>query len=197
MLTKEELTQAYESFNDQKIVNLAMNESKSLREDAIPILENEIIQRNLDTKLLDWIKLERNFFKGADLQNLKQIIKNSECSECGKNFNNIKGFHIHYLSVLDSSFDSEVIVCESCGIQLRKKSYLKTATFGFLSFRGIINVPFYFIGELVRSFSRQERSEKIIEDFIFQNTGLIREYGVENVHELIYHYNIEQAEQNE
>ena len=197
MLTKEELTQAYESFNDQKIVNLAMNESKSLREDAIPILENEIIQRNLDAKLLHWIKLERNFFKGAELQNLKQVIKNSECSECGKKFNNTQGFNIHYISALDSSFDSEIIVCESCGSQLRKKSYLKTATLGFLSFRGIINVPFYFIGELVRSFSRKHRSEKIIENFIFQNTGLIREYGVENVHELIAHYNIQQAEQNE
>lgn len=197
MLTKEELTKAYNNFKDQKIINLAMNESKSLRDDAIPILENEIIQRNLDTKLLDWIKLERNFFKGAELQNLKQVIKNSECSECGKKFNNTQGFNIHYISALDSSFDSEIIVCESCGSQLRKKSYLKTTTLGFLSFRGIINVPFYFIGELVRSFSRKHRSEKIIENFIFQNTGLIREYGVENVHELIAHYNIQQAEQNE
>jgi hypothetical protein len=197
MLTKEELTEAYKNFNDQKIVNLAMNECKSLREDAVQILENEIIQRKLDAKLLDWIKLERNFFKGAELQNLKQVIKNSECSECGKKFNNTQGFNIHYLSALDSSFNSEVIVCESCGIQLRKKSYLKTATLGFLSFRGIINVPFYFIGELVRSFSRKERSEKIIEDFIFQNTGLIREYGVANVYELIAHHNVQQAQQNE
>jgi DNA-directed RNA polymerase subunit RPC12/RpoP len=126
MLTKEELTEAYKNFNDQKIVNLAMNECKSLREDAVQILENEIIQRKLDAKLLDWIKLERNFFKGAELQNLKQVIKNSECSECGKKFNNTQGFNIHYLSALDSSFNSEVIVCESCGIQLRKKSYLKT-----------------------------------------------------------------------
>ena len=197
MLTKEELTKAYNNFNDQKIINLAMNESKSLRDDAIPILENEIIQRNLDTKLLDWIKLERNFFKGAELQNLKQVIKNSECSECGKKFNNTQGFNIHYISALDSSFHSEIIVCESCGSQLRKKSYLKTATLGFLSFRGIIDVPFYFIGELVRSLSRKDRSEKIIENFIFQNTGVIREYGVENVQELIAHYNVQQAEQNE
>ena len=197
MLTKEELTDAYKNFNDQKILNLAMNESKSLREDAIPILESEIKRRNLDIKLLDWIKLERNFFKGAELQNLKKEIQNSECSECGKKFNNVQGFNIHYLSALDSTFDSEIIVCENCGKQLRKKSYIKTATLGFLSFRGIINVPFYFIGELIASFSRKKRSEKIIEEFIFQNTGLIREYGNEKVYELIGHHNIQQAKQNE
>ena len=197
MLTKEELIEAYKKFNDQKIVNLAMNESKSLREDAIPILENEIIRRNLDKKLLEWIKLERNFFKGVELQNLKKIIKNSECSECGKKFNNTQGFNIHYLSALDSTFNSEIIVCESCGKQLRKKSYIKTATLGFLSFRGILNVPIYFIGELIASFSRAKRSEKIIDEFIFQNTGLIREYGNEKIHELIGHHNIQQAKQNE
>lgn len=84
MLTKEELTEIYKDFNDQKIVNLAMNESKSLREDVIPILEYEIKRRNLDNKLLDWISLERNFFKGTELQDLKSVIRNSECSECGK-----------------------------------------------------------------------------------------------------------------
>ena len=197
MLTKEELTESYKSFNNQKIINLATNESKSLREDAIPILEAEIERRDLDKKLLKWIKLERNFFKGAELQSLKKIIQNSECSECGKKFNNIQGFNIHYLSALDSTFDSNVIVCESCGNQLRKRSYIKTATLGFLSLRGILNVPIYFIGELIASFSRAKKSEEIIDEFIFENTGLIREYGNERIHELIGQYNIQQAKQNE
>ena len=75
MLTKKELTNSYKNFNDQKIVNLAMTETKNLREDAIVILEKEIIRRNLDKKLLDWIKLERNFFKGAELESLKKQSK--------------------------------------------------------------------------------------------------------------------------
>ena len=197
MLTKEELTKAYKKFNDQKIVNLAMNESKSLHEDAIPILENEIQQRKLDSKLLDWIKFERNFFKGAELQNLKKTIQNSECSECGKNFNNIQGFNIHYLSFLDYNFNSDIIVCEKCGKKLRNKSYIKTATQGLISFRGIVNVPFYFFGELIASFSRKNTSEKIVEEFIFQNTGLIREYGNDRIQDLIAQHNIQQAKQNE
>ena len=197
MLTIKELTESYKNFDDQKIVNLAMNESKSLREDAIPILENEIQRRNLDLNLLKWIKLERNFFKGTELLNLKNTIRNSECSECRKKFNNIQGFHIHYLSILDSNFDSEIIVCENCGKKLRNKSYLKTATYGFLSFRGIVNVPFYFFGQLFASFSRQKTSERIIEEFIFQNTGLIREYGNDRIQDLIAQHNIQQAKQNE
>lgn len=196
MLTKEELTEAYKNFNDQKIVNLAMNESKSLREDAIPILEAEIGSRNLDKNLLNWIKLERNFFKGAELQNLKKTIQNSDCSECGKKFSNVQGFNIHYLSALDAAYNSEIIVCENCGKQLRNKSYLKSATLGFLSFYGIINVPLYFIGELIASFSRNKKSETIIEEFIFQNTGLIRKLGNDKIQTLIAEHNTQQAKQN-
>lgn len=81
--------------------------------------------------------------------------------------------------------------------KVKKKSYLKTATLGFLSFRGIVNVPLYFIGELIASFSRKKTSEKIIDEFIFVNTGLIREYGNERIQDLIAQNNIQQAQQNE
>jgi len=196
MLTKEELAQAYKKFNDQKIESLALNESKSLREDAIPILENEIRERKLNSNLLDWIKLERNFFIGAELQDIKKTIQNSECTECRKGSNNIQGFNIHYFSVLSFKYDSEIIVCENCGKKLRNKSYIKTATLGFLSTRGIINVPSYFIMELVASFSRQKTSEKIIDEFIFQNTGSIRKHGNDEIQKLITKHNIQQFQQN-
>lgn len=51
MLTKEELTEAYKNFKDQKILHLAKNDSKSLREEAVAILENEIIKRKLIWKV--------------------------------------------------------------------------------------------------------------------------------------------------
>ena len=185
MLTKAELTKNYKKFDDEKIVSLAMNECKGLIDEAIPILENEIIKRNLDNKLLDWIKLERNFYKGIELETLKSRIKNSVCTECQQKDDIILGHHIHYRSVLDSTFDAKLIVCKSCGQKLRIQSYLKTVTLGWLSFRGILRVPVYFIGELFSSFSRAKTSETIIDEFIYNNTGLIREYGSDRIEDLI------------
>ncbi|HRF40659.1 MAG TPA: hypothetical protein PK198_17825 [Saprospiraceae bacterium] len=197
MLTKEELEAVYKKFDDDKIVKLAMDESKSLREDAVPILEQEIIRRNLDDKLLEWIKWERNFFKGAELESIKAVIKNSQCTECGGKDSEIKGFNIHYYSMFDSTFDANIIVCERCGKRARKKSYIKTATLGWISFYGIISVPLYFIGEIIASFSRENTSKEIIESFIFENTGLIREYGIENIRDLIYNSNLVQMKSDE
>lgn len=197
MLTKEELAEVYKKFDEDKIVRLAMDECKSLREDVALILEQEIVRRNLGDKLLEWIKLERNFFKGAELESLKAAIKNSKCTECGEKGSDIKGFNIHYYSFLDSNFDARIIVCENCGKKLRKKSYIKTATLGWISFSGMISVPLYFIGEVISSFGRKKTSEEIIDSFIFENTGLIREYGVEKITDLIYTSNLAQMKSNE
>ncbi|MDV3507114.1 hypothetical protein CMU89_07690 [Elizabethkingia anophelis] len=72
----------------------------------------------------------------------------------------------------------------------RPGQYIKTATLR------IINVPSYFIMELIASFSRQKTSERIINEFIFQNTGSIRKHGNDEVQKLITKHNIQQVEQN-
>ena len=43
----------------------------------------------------------------------------------------------------------------------------------------------------------QDKIFKIIDEFIFLNTGLIREYGNERIQDLIAQNNIQQAQQNE
>ncbi len=50
--------------------------------------------------------------------------------------------------------------------------------------------------ELIASFSRQKTSERIIDEFIFQNTGSIRKHGNDKVQKLITKHNIQQVEQN-
>ena len=50
--------------------------------------------------------------------------------------------------------------------------------------------------ELITSFSRQKTSEKIINEFIFQNTGSIRKHGNDEIQKLITKHNIQQVEQN-
>ncbi len=44
---------------------------------------------------------------------------------------------------------------------------------------------------LIASFSRQKTSERIINEFIFQNTGSIRKHGNDEVQKLITKHNIQ------
>ena len=118
MFTKAELSEIYRKFDDNKIVQIATSESKGLREEAVPILELEIARRNLDKNLLEWIKFERNFYEGTELSMLKNIVKDSKCSECGRKNCNVKGFNINYHSLLGCGFHADLIICESCGKKL-------------------------------------------------------------------------------
>jgi len=185
MLTKQELTKIYTEFDNSEIIKLATFESKKLTDLAIPILIDEISKRNLGTDLLDWVHLERNFFKGTELEILKSKINTSVCSNCKILKNDIKGFYIHHCSLTHNPNKSNLILCEKCGKKARTKNYIISATFGWISTRGILKVPFYFLGELFDSFFRQKQSRKIIEEFIFENTGLIRKLGNDRVSELI------------
>lgn len=189
MLTQKELSKIYSDFDDDKIVELATYESKKLTEIAVPILIDEITKRNLGKDLLDWVNMERNFFKGAELEILKSKIKNSRCSDCKNLKNDVKGFFIHNCSLTHNPSESKLILCEKCGKKIRRKNYIISATFGWLSLRSFINVPIYFLGEIFYSFTRKKQSRKIIEEFIFENTGLIRKIGIDKISEATKQHN--------
>src|SRR6218665_3488467 len=185
MLTQKELLKIYSDFDDEEIVVLATYESKKLTEIAVPILIDEIAKRNLGKDLLDWVDMERNFFKGNELEILKSKIKNSRCSDCKTLKNDVKGFFIHNCSLTHNPSEAKLILCESCGEKIRRKNYFISATFGWLSLRSFINVPTYFLGEIFYSFATKKQSRKIIEEFVFENTGLIRKIGFDKISEII------------
>ena len=197
MLTQQELTDVYKKFDDERIIRIARFESKSLRHIALPILENEIKDRNLSTELLDWIKLERNFFKGVELFALKSKIKNSTCSHCKTKKQAIFGFHIHHCSVWNDPDDMNVILCESCGKKLRTESYKIAATMGWISKTGFLRVPYYLISETIDRFQFEKISNQIIEDFIFENTGLSRYHGIDNIEKILDLHNKNQMQPQE
>lgn len=196
MFTVGEFAETYSKYDDNKIIQLAKDEGKELLAEVVPVLEHEIRKRGLGENLIEWIRLERNFFQGEELRDLKEVIRRSQCAECGVKGNGVRGFHIRYYSV-GELFDAELVVCEACGKRLKRKSYLTTATLGLLSLKAIVNVPAYFIRELIGKFSREKTSERVVDNFVFRFTGLIRERGVDEIHEIIGLYNGQQRARSE
>lgn len=189
MFSEKELQTHYQQLDNDKIIKLAEKESKSLQEFVIPILKNEIQKRNLDPTLINWIDFERDFFKGKELKNLKNKIAKTPCSKC-QSLSKIKGAKIEYIGLLEDTYHGEVLLCQNCIRKLRRKSYFKTITIGWVSWgSSIISVPFYFMSELFSSFQREKISQNIIENFIFENTGYLRKNGIENIGKIISTHN--------
>lgn len=189
MLTQQEYLEIYKNSDSEKLLNLARFDSKKLTESAVIALKNEILKRQLGTKLIDWINLERNFFKGSELEILKTKIKYSRCSNCKIKKNNIKGFYIHNWSLTYNPKEANLILCEECGKKFRNKNYLISATWGWISPKGFIKVPFYFLGEVFNIPLRKKQSEKILKEFIFENTGSIRHLGIDKIETIVELHN--------
>lgn len=194
MLTKEELAQSYQTFSDAKIIQLAKQESGKLRPEAAEILREEILRRNLDKNLLEWIALETHFFTASEINLLKEKIKSSKCTRC-QGTDEVSGFHLHYLSLFGTSFNADLIFCKTCQKSLKKKALIKSLTLGWIS-TNLFRVPIFIIEKIFSVFSKNNENEKIINDFLTKNTGFIRKYGFEEIEKLITIHNAKQLREN-
>lgn len=194
MLTKEELAQSYQTFSDAKIIQLAKQESGKLRLEAAEILREEILRRNLDKNLLEWIALETHFFTASEINLLKEKIKSSKCTRC-QVIDEVSGFHLHYLSLFGTSFNADLIFCKTCQKSLKKKALIKSLTLGWIS-TNLFRVPIFIIEKILSVFSKNNENEKIINDFLTKNTGFIRKCGFEEIEKFIAIHNAKQLREN-
>lgn len=190
MLTKEELAQSYKTFSDVKIIQLAKEESGKLRPEAVEILKKEIVRRNLNENLLDWISFENNFFTTSEINDLKEKTKGSKYAHC-QVVNEASGFHLHYISLFGTTFNADLIFCKKCQKVLERKALIKSLTLGWIS-TNLLRVPIFIIKKMVSFFLKHKENERIINNFIAKNTGLIRKYGFEKIEKLIAIHNAKQ-----
>ena len=175
MLTVEEIRKNYKNFDDGKIKEIALN-SKGLRREIIPILNEEIRNRNLDIQLIEWLNYETNKFKGLEKQNLLNKIAKLKCSMCLVNSN----LHAYRFNTLISAFvtitdkTENLIICDQCANRKRLNTMLITFFFGWWSKKGILLTPFTLISDLIKIFRKNSESKKILDEFIENNTGILR-----------------------
>lgn len=175
MLEVSEIKKNYKRYDDNRIVRIAKNESKGLRDDVIPILIEEIKRRKLGENLIEWINAERRILSKNELEELKAKIKACICTDCGEK-SNLKGYKIKtIISYLfnASITDRTLIICEDCGSTRKFNSGFWTAIFGWWSIKGLFSTPFILYDKVKSSIFEDQQSEEIIESLIKNNTGAI------------------------
>jgi hypothetical protein len=175
MWTVEEIRKNYKNFDDGKIKEIALN-PKGLRKEIILILNEEIRNRNLDIQLIEWVNNETNKFEGLEKQNLLDKIAKLKCSLCLVN-SNLHAYRFNtIISALVTITDKteNLIICDQCAKSKRLNTMLKTFFLGWWSKRGIIATPFTLISDLIKIFRKKSESKEILDEFIENNTGILR-----------------------
>lgn len=176
MLTPKEIRNNYRNFDNWKIKELG-RDAGTLRKDIIPILNEEIIRRNLGEDLLIWVGLESNILVGLERENLIRTIRNEKCTEClaqghlgGYEFTTIVSYFI--------GFDiktERLIICKSCANAKRRDSITKTLLLGWWSKNGLLSTPIELVSALMRMWRHEKEDQEILALFIDGRTGKIRQ----------------------
>lgn len=177
----EDIRKNYQNYLDEKIVDLARNSSKGLRKDVIPILKEEIIRRNLDQSLLNWIEVESAELTQFEYESIKTKIISLKCPNCLNQNGDLGGFKSNKIISYVVDYDKVTynrIFCKKCGNKLIVRCLLTSIGLGWWSFGGLFFTPVILATDIINLFFRKRVSDQIIDVFIRDNIGRIRNRGV-------------------
>lgn len=189
----DEIRANYKRFETERIKKIAKNDARSLKQETVPILIEEIKKRGLSNRLIDWINAERRKLSAEELSVLKTKIKKCKCQICKEN-TDLEGFKFVACTgiVIDhSTYHYQLIVCAECGRKKRKSAFISTMIFGWWSIIGLFSTPIIIFNSIMDRLKQEIRSEEIIEDFVISNIGHITlgKETEEVIEELIRKYN--------
>jgi hypothetical protein len=183
MYSVEEIQENYKGFSDSKIENIARNESKGLRKEVLQILKDEIVTRNLNVRLVNWVDTESKSFEALERQNVISKIQNQNCPKCSKN-SKLYGFETNTVKAalfFTSINRNEVILCITCGKQEKLKAILITLFAGWWSGKGFLTTPFTIIKDSLNFLFINKISNRVLNKFVDKVTGSLRRYGSEHI----------------
>jgi len=176
----ETIKENYKKFSDAKIEHIALSESKSLRKEVLAILKDEIIERGLDERMINWVDAETNEFEGQEREVMINKILNLPCPECGENKDQLYGFEfnriISFIILIEHS-QLVKILCMRCGKRAKFYAILTTFFAGWWSRSGILATPFIVIKDTLNFLSIPKISNRILNQLIDDNTGFFRKVG--------------------
>ena len=180
MISAEEIARNYQHYEDEKIEYLALN-SRGLRKEAVAVLKDEIIRRNLDTRLLQWIDFETIEFESFEKEQLIHKISNLICPNCNS-FSDLKAYQfITVVSFITECVTNEYtqIICNQCASKERKNSMLQTFLLGWWSLKGLFVTPITLINSIISIFREDAQSTQLLNEFIDSHRAVLR-YSLQN-----------------
>ena len=182
MIDLKAIKEKYKSLSDEELISIAKKDSKDLKLEVVEILKEEIISRELDSKILEWINTESNEFVGQEREDLKSSIESIDCPKCKQKKGKVYGFEIEQVigALLITFSDTyERVLCMSCGTKEKLKATLITLLFGWWSRSGILSTPLTLIKTLINFFFTNKVSDRLINDIIDSKSGQFRRKGTD------------------
>ena len=174
----EDIKKNYRNFQDSKIISLAKSEARTLRPEVVPILIDEIRNRNLSETLISGIEAQLKVPTEDELKEYCSVVQSADCPKCKTKTQKLNAIVLNEVVsflILTTSSKSIKIACPDCLEKLKNNANFKTATLGWWGFPwGVIRT----IQALINNSKMSKQiacsgPNDILKSFVFENIGVI------------------------
>lgn len=182
MRSTEEVIAYYHGLTDDRLLQIAINESADLSERGLSIIQDELERRGLLAETVEAIEVEVNGMEEEDFVDIIHQIIQMPCPECGKKHAGMQAGIAHEIRsfiLITSRYARFRFGCRECVTSMRKQIVRKNYVFGLWSIRGLL----YTLRESIRIRNSEEgrraESETGLHLLVESNLGYFR-LNIEN-----------------
>lgn len=137
----------YRKMTDEEIVRMITNNSEGLMDEVYPIIENEIIKRNLNPDLINALYSHNKSYSLDQIEAYANILRALACPICHDRTHPLNGTEVYFIKslIFFTITDSKTIIaCPECLNQANRKAFFNNLLLGWwgLPF-GLIKTPQY------------------------------------------------------
>lgn len=177
--TYEELQATFRKFSDEKLIKLATEEAKGLREEALIALKEEMSRRNFSADVLKGMELNIATPSDEVVSALCEFVRTQPCPICVSNENklnaSIKAKAISFIFLTSYTKDI-VIACPTCLDNALSRANLYTALLGWWAFPWGLIRPFqaFYSNYSYRKQHHQLEPSELLNLYVGENLGKIQ-----------------------
>ena len=194
MFSVEEIRENYKKLTDSQIEKIASEESKTLRREVLTVLKDEIELRKLNPSLINWVDAENDQFTDFEKTVLIKKIELLDCPNCGEKNTKLSGYEyittVSMVIVCRKKINKKIL-CANCARSKKVHSFILTLLTGWWSGPGLLQTPYTLIKEIINSFYTKKIHERVLNDFLHENNGMLRLHGKDekSLHAIVKKYN--------
>ena len=173
----EEIKKHYQTLDDFKLEQIAMQDAGNLEPEVLEVLKDEIKRRNLNSGLLDSVEVQSNSVDEADLMRYCELLMNQVCPVCQTNRSKLNVTLVGQATsfIIMTSYNKDLkIACADCLDQMHSKANLKSGVFGWWGFPWgpVQTVRSFMFNAKMKKQNHADYPNDLVKGFVLNNYGV-------------------------
>jgi predicted nucleic-acid-binding Zn-ribbon protein len=176
----------YQKMSDDDLIRTATTDAYGLTEEAMEVVKEEIIKRNLDKNIIKGLEAQNKTYSIEEIDIYAALIQKLPCPKCGNTFQKLNGTltsEVMSFIVVSQYKRAYIVACPNCLDKATTGALTKTLLLGWWGIPWGIIRTFQAIGHYYKSNKQHHIAapNNFLRSFILSNIGEIETHKADKV----------------